>query len=439
MQNKLIKNFTFNEKIRDDLIFSDITKIRLNTEGGDLASKVQLKLDANGRYPLDSDLYIETPLITPNAVQTWLKFEIIAVEDEFTGFPRPEFGFRVKVKTTAGNYWWDGAAWALAGAGDWNTEQEINANISTFPIATIGNKSIGFVVNISTSNDAITPELKEVKIAGLFDIEFFEDLIYDSLIRKLNTEFRSTSVIVVPSTGSASLNLNTVLENKKYNITGITKVVDKTADALKLVNLFSLYSPGAARQDGFTNEPGTVTFSGAIPLNNLIEITFEYVPEIMINTGVDYYEEPAFPALVFENIDEVDIRGFKIKDTNGRERDFIRDKVNLTAILEMSPEQRDYRFNYAVYTGSQLDQTRLPEDLKRFWANNKVVKSWGLDQDYDINITAEFSTGRNQKETSFTDSNVATGSFDVLGVLFFQRQAEDVPLVGQGQLNVDFN
>lgn len=437
MINRLIKNFTFNAAIRSSLVFSDTNKIRLNTEGGDNASKVQLKLQSNGRYPLATGLFVETALLRPNALQQWQGFEAIVAVDPATLLLPAAFSIGFKLKTTAGNYWWTGSAWTIAGAGDWSTEQEINDNIATFPISTIGNKGIGVVINLVTTDDNLTPELLEIKLLGEFDIEFFEDLVYDTIIRKLNTEFRSSATIVFPSTGGSSVNLNVLLENKGYNVTGIKKVIDLTNDPLRLANLFQSYTPGAARQDGFTNDPGVVVFSQVIVNGNLTQITFEYVPEIMVNTGVDYFEVPKFPSLVFENIEEIDIRGFKIKDTNSRERDFIRDKIALTAVLEISPEQRDYRFNYAVFTGSQEDQMRLPEDLKRFLAQNKVVKSWGLDQDYDVNITAEFTTKGNQKSNNVTDQNVASGSFDILGVLFFQRPSEDVPLIGPGQAHFD--
>lgn len=438
MINRLIKNFTFAEAIRSSLIFSDTTKIRLNTEGLDNAPpKVQLKLQSNGRYPLDAGIFLETAYMEPNALTRWLAFEAIVAVDPATMLLPTVFSLGFKLKTTAGNYWWTGSAWAVAGAGNWNTEQEINDNISTFPIATVGNKKLGVVINLVTTDDSRTPELLEVKFLGEFDIEFFEDLVYDSVIRKLNTEFRSTSTIVFPATGTATADLAALMENKGYNVTGIRKVIDLTADPMRLTNLFQSYTPGAAKRDGFTNGLGVVDFTQVIVTGNLVQISFEYVPEIMVNTGVDYFEVPAFPSLVFEDIEEMNILGFKIKDTNGRERDFIRNKVALTAVLEISPEQRDYRFNYSAFTGSQEDQMRLPEDLKRFFSQNKVVKSWGLDQDYDVNITAEFTTKGNQKSNNVTDQNVASGSFDVLGVLFFQRPSEDVPLIGPGQANFD--
>lgn len=434
MMNRLIINTTFDASIRKQLIFSDPNKIRLNTE--DIGNqKVQLN-DTAGAYPLDTDITVETPMIYPNAVQQWQGFEAIVTEDPSTGLLPAGVSLGFKIKTENGNYWWNGVTWGLAGAGDWNNESEINNNISTFPIQSIGSRAIGFVVNLVTSNPALTPELKQLKLLALVEIDFLEDLVYDSVIRKLNTQFRSTSVLVFPSTGSTSIDLNTVLENKGYNITGIRRVTNLTDDPLKLTNLFDAYVPGAMRQDGFTFDLGTVSFTQAIPPNKMVEVTFEYVPEIIVNTGVDYFEIPAFPSLVFESIEEVFIRGFSIKDTNHFSGDYIRNKALLTAVQEEAPEQRVLRFSFALYTNSQLDQMRLIEDFKAFLSQNKVITSYGLALDYDVNIVNDLSTKRNQKVNTVSDTNVATGAFDVLGVLFFNRPSKDVFLVGPGQFQV---
>jgi len=435
MNTRLIINTTFDDDIRSQLVFSDADKVRLNTEDKS-STKIQLKATA-GSYPLDTDIFVETPIVYPNAVQQWLGFEAIVVEDPITGLIPTGLEVKFKVKTTAGNYWWNGTTWAIALANEWNSELEINNNIHTLPIQTIGNRGIGFVVNLITTNPSLTPEVKQLKLLGSFEIDFLEDLVYDSVIRKLNTQLRSTSIVVFPTADSISeIDLNTVLENKGYNVTGIKKVINLTDDPMKLTNLFDTYTQGAARQDGFTFELGTVSFMTPIDANKLVEVTFEYVPEIIVNTGVDYFEVPAFPSIVFESIEEAFIPGFSIKDTNNFPGDYIRNKANLTAVQECAPEQRVIRFSYALFTGSQLDQMRLTEDFKAFLSQNKAITSYGLGHQYDVNIVNDLSTKRNQKVNSVSDTNAATGAFDVLGVMFFNKPSKDAFLVGPGQFQV---
>lgn len=436
--SRLIRNFIFNERSRVGLTFSDPTKIRLNTEDR-IITKIQLKkLDATGKFSTDANLFIETALITPDALQKWLKFEAIVTEDSDT-FSLPagtSVGF--KVKTTVGNRYWNGSSWAVAGLSNWNTEAEINDNIDSFPIATIGNKGIGMVVNLVTTDPTITPEVRELKLAGQFDIEFLDDIVYDSLIRKLNTDFRSSSVLRFPSTGSiSSIDLNTVLENKGYNITGIRSVYNLTDDPLRLTNLFDGYVPGNIRQDGFTKDPGTITFLSSIPINKVVDIQFEYVPEIYVRAGQDFFEVPTFPSIIFENILDIEDR-FTVRDTNDIGEDFVRDKANLTAIVQRAPRQQTLRFEYAVFTDRQLDQMRLINDINKFWANNKTVNSFGIDFAYEVKVVQQMATARNTKAVDDTDTNVATGSFDLLGVLFYDKPSEDVALVGIGQVNAAF-
>ena len=437
MINRLIKNFLFDEKIRKDLIFSDPTKIRLNTEDP-LFPRIELKSDAAGNFSLDSDIFIETPLTNPQSVTSWLRFE--DMHEELAAGTSLQY----KIKTTLGNYFWNGSSWTLAGLSDWSLAQDINSNFQSFPISDIGNKSIGFVINLKTTDVKQTPRLREIKFLGLFDIDYLEDIIYDGVIRKLNTEFRSTSVVVFAKDTSSNLvDLNTVLENKGYNIVAIRRVVNLTDDALKLQNLVNTYSPGLLRKDGFTFDPGIVTLSQTINAGKLLEVTFEYVPEILINTGQDYFESPKFPSVIFETIEKIDRRGFTLQDKNSYGKDVIRNLTDLTGVLQFGPTQKTIRFEFAIYTNLQIDQMRLSQDLAEFFSRNKTLKSYGLDREYDLDIVEELNTNRTMTkrdaggDQDMTDTNIATGSFDVLGVLFYNKPSIDVPLVGEGQVNIN--
>jgi len=438
MINRLIKNFTFDESIRSDLIFSDATKIRLNTENK-AETFIQLKADVNDKFPLDANLYIKTPLITPNAVQKWLKFEARLFEDLPAG---TSIGF--KVRTTGSDLFWNGSVWATAGASDWMTESVLNANFDTLPIATvILDKSIGLIINLVTTDPLLTPKVKELKILGEFDIEFLEDLIYDSVIRTLNNEFRSTSRVVYRATATAStVDLNTVLENKNYNITGIKKVIVRDDDPLKLDNKFLSYALGTLRQDGFTNEPGVVTFDAPIALGKLIEITFEYFPRIYVRQSQDFFQVPEFPSMIFESIRAFDRPGFTVQDTNNIGKDFVRDKPNLTAVLQFGARQEAIRFEFAIFTDRQLDQILLQNDFNRFFANKKSITSFGLASGYDLDLVDRIDTSRNKasKEAGgaddATDTMTATGSFELLAVSFYDKLSKDVPLVADGGLGV---
>lgn len=442
MINRLIKTFIFDEAVRGDLVFSDITKIRLNTT--DLSKpRIQLKVDpVTGAFSTDANLFIKTPLMTPNSANKWLQFEQLNVDD----LDNP-VGTTVqfKVRTTGSDFFWTGSAWAVAGLSDWNSPLDISENIDTFPIATIGNKSIGFIINLATTDPAITPNVTELKLLGEYDIDFLDDIIYDGVIRTLNTQFRSTSSLVFPVTGASisSLNLNTVLENKAYNITGIRKSINLSTDPLKLIDITDTYTPGTARQDGFTNDPGVVTFINPIGIGESVKVVFEYVPEILIRRSQDHFEVPTFPTLVFESIRTSDRVNFFMPDTNSYGRDVIRDKPNLTGILQFSPRQESLLFEFAIFTNRQEDQVKLADDLNSFFARTRSIKSFGLDNEYDLDLVQKVNTSRNKasKEAGgaddTTDTNIADGAFELLSVLFFDKASKDVPLTGSGQFNIN--
>lgn len=436
MNNRLVKNFILDERIRPFLVFSDVTKIRLNTED---PSNPRLMLKANaGLYSTDNDIWVKTPLMTPQAVKKWLAFEATYLSPA-ASFDLPvgtSLGF--KVRTTGNDKWWDGGAWVDAGASDWMTEAVLSTNLPTFPIATIGNKSIGLVVNLKTTDPKLTPEVKELKFLGDFAVEWFEDLVYDSLIRKLNTEFRSSSVLAFQTTGPInSIDLGTVLENKGYNITGIRSVYNVTDDPLKLTDLFDSYTPGAAKQDGFTFESGTVGFTSSVPADKILEITFEFVPEVVVMTGQDFYEIPVYPSIVIDSIQSVERRGLVTPDTHSFGEDYVRNKADLTAVFQYSPRVFSLHFEFSVFTNKQRDQMRITDDLNRFFSQNKTLKTWGLEVECALQIVDEINTSGNQNAADNADTNVAAGSFDVLGVPHYHKPSLNVPLVGPGQVNID--
>lgn len=431
MINRLIKTFVFDEKIRSGLTFSDDTKIRLNTEDK-VFPRIELKKQSTELYSLDADLYVETPFMTPNAVKQWLMFEGLLPDDT------QPIGTTIKyrLKTAAGEFYWNGA-WVVAGASDWSTEDEINTNINTLAVDATNTRSLAVLVNLQTTDQNVTPQVKEVKILGQMDIDFLDDIVYNCVVRKLNTSFRSSSQIELEASGASNFDLSTVLENTGYNITGIRSVYDLTDDPGRYTNLFNSYVPGAAKSDGFTNKAGTVNFTSSPTSGNFLEVTFEFVPEIIIKTDQDFNEVSVFPSLVFENILSTGRDGFFMPGTNSNGRDMIRDKVLFTGVLQFAPRQESIRFDYAIFTNMQIDQMRLVQDFNAFLENNRILQTWGLDEQVDLNILKSIDTSRNRasKESGGADdktnTNTADGSFELLAVPSYDKVSININIVKQ--------
>ena len=294
-------------------------------------------------------------------------------------------------------------------------------------------------MNLKTTDGEFTPEVSELKLLGEFDIEFFDDLVYDSLIRLLNTTFRSSSVVRFPTGPSSisSINLATILENKGYNIFDVTSVYNLTDDPLKLTNLHDSYAPGTVKQDGFTFEPGIETFTGSIPAGKLVEIKFVYVPEISVKVNQDYFEAPAYPHIAFTRITPIDKRGYVMRNTNSVRKDFIRDKENSVAVQHDTASQNSYRFDFLLYT-HEIDLFTLSDAIRRFFANTKILTTFGLANEHNLVIVDEIDTVGNSLDEGNDSSgtSLSKGSFDIEGVIFFDKPSKDVPLITS--LNFNF-
>ena len=153
----------------------------------------------------------------------------------------------------------------------------------------------------------------------------------------------------------------------------------------------------------------------------------------------------SFPSIVFVESDEVNNRGFTTQEANSQGSDVIRDIPNLVGVKQFAPEQKSLRLDFWIYTNLQLDQMRLPQDFASFFANDLSLKSYGLDYECDIRFVKRINTARNKDKSEAggqkdkSDTNVATGTFDILGVLFFNRESKDVPLVAIDGVSTDIN
>lgn len=334
-----------------------------------------------------------------------------------------EVGFHI-VAENGDIWWWDGAAWAVGDMTKWNTGYQIHNHISGFPLATTG-KKLRVDVNLKTNDKRYTPRVREVKLLGDFDLESYDDIIYDSLIPLIEEEIIVSTQIDITlrsATDTIDLGGDYQLEKVGHNFTDIEIAYNLTSDPNRTLDISQSYTPGAARRGG-GNDPGVVKLSSVQPAGSVISLKLKYFPEIAINTSVDFYEVTTTPMIVFEKITIED----KAEGSTNAKGDYVRDKFQLSGVQLEPPAHSNIIFEYAVFTGSQTDQHRLGEALHRFFSRNKTVTSWGLDQPYPINVDEIFSTD-NKANTS--DVNTHKGRFTIEGVMSFLKEPKNVALVG---------
>ncbi len=486
MLHRLIKTWTFDNKDRDSINFVS-SLIRLNSERSSVLQLKEQGKDTEKRdiYSTASDLYVRSKQFEPQALQSWLMFDVDwgTTEPEFKEYPMvlsdkvgsvftrdagnhlPRVGDKVfqgdhetsilsmtedtitlvdgtdfvngnvyclrsecevnfRLNNGTNSYYHNGTDWVIAGASNWNTIYQINNNIDSLSISTFS-KKLSFDINLKTNNKLYTPYIKEIKTLGRFEIDFTEDIIFDSMMKSFEDNLNVTTTVgiyLASSTDTINLGTDYKLDNDGYNFIGDDCVVyNLTTDPMRLVNLFSSYTNGTARKGG-GYDAGIITLSAAQTTDDELEIRIRYIPELATNTSIDFYEINRTPSIVFERIEK---RDNAISSDAILGKDVVKDKLNLNGVQLEQAIQNDLIFDYAVFTGNQTDQHRLSEALQRFFNSERFVTSWGLDTPYNIIVDSIF---RSTNTPNLSDINTHVGKFTIKNVVTQIREPSNVSL-----------
>lgn len=390
----IVKEFYFEEKNRYRIVLDP--KMRLNP----MSNVLQLKKGELG-YPTDSDLKTYTWIANPNSATRWGGFdvEIEHFEDE-TGTKVTFDQYRIGDGTN--EYFWNGVTWVTDFV-NWNTEAEIAENISSLPIV---EKKIQVVVNLSTSDQRYTPILKFVKVLYYASIDFYEDWIFRSLVRKMKEEIRPISnfPIELESTGD-EIDLNDYGLETSYEITGIDSVFNHTDDPEHLDDIFLSY-------DSVTK---IITMSETVDMGKVVWIRFIYKPVVAVTTNQDYSEVERVPSIILNSIRQV-------KTYRGDKRLFVRNKANGTAVETGFAKSIDLDITLALITDKSGDQERLITEVKDFFENNKELTSYGLDEKASLFLIDEYLPNPQLDLSSLFSGNLMV---KMVNALFFEGTSRE--------------
>lgn len=423
---KLAKCFLFDEDSRSSLVYSDPAKVRLSNDN---RLDYGLELKKTTAFPLDTNLTIRTGIIRPMRVKKWIGFDEYAEKPPGTDIKyRLLFG-----PSAASGMWWNGSAWVAAGPTNWNTVNELAANIGTLTPPAL---EFSILVNLVTTDPTVTPHLRELRVLGDFEFEWWDDLIYDTLIRSLTESIRATTDLefaVAVDTNVLDFATEYPLENKGYNFTGVRSVYNITDDPNRLQNLAGAYTPGPSNPDG-TNNPGSVALTTTVVAGKQLRVSLEIVPEIAVQTNQDYYEPERLPAIIFEKIEDVGSGDRSDQAHNNLPGIAVRNVAAGTAVDVGAPKQFSVRVNYIVMAMLGADQAKIATALDKWVANNRVLRTWGLDE--KVRVEQENSLGTDSK-SDLNDVRTSGGSLLLRGVCFWLKEDKLVPLVSQ--VNLDFS
>lgn len=403
----LIKEFAVKEKHRDRFELGPSVRLDPNTS--------MIKLEAtNGEYPLTNDLYFKTWVANPDCVREWGIFEAVFNSYKIEAETKTTLGFRVS--DDINEYWWDGGAWVI-NTTTWNTEAEVSDNLITFPAT---EKKIQIIVNLKTTDKTVTPEVKAIKLSYNGQIEFTEDIIYRSLIPAFKAGVRPISNFPITMTqDSLTIDLaNDYVLKAPYNVVGIDSVYNHTTDSDHFNDLFSSYDANAQ----------VITLTTIIPEDDVAYIRFIYEPEVTVATSADYDELSKVPVIILED--------YRIINAN---RIIANESVankNSNIGIKMGPPLRaTFEITLRSITNKMIDKVRLDDKLNSFFGNNNVLRSKGLDEEYQLWLLNEGDLNLRPNLSSLRESVMV---FRIVNVMFWD-QADDKNLVMSFNLTGDFN
>lgn len=371
---KVLKEFEFGPylgfKPHDRITFSDATKVRL--DAGDW--KIKLKGGADGWYSTDDDLWARTWVTNPKALRSLVMLQL------FTEEPKDSYGqivtsTQVRIYDGTDDYYWDGAAWSVAGPGDWNDEGTFNANIALFNV--LPNREFAITVNLKTTDREVTPTLKEIRVLMECRIDFMEDLIFRSLIPAIDDNIQPLGNFPLnadPTNPTSSIDLNEWRVDTNFNIVDIDAVYDFTADPELLTDLLSSYDVGTK----------IVTLTAPIPAGNIPFLLFRYKPEVIYTTHQDWIEVAKYPSIVLQRVEVPTPSAYNLAAQEG-----IVDKGTGAAYVLSEPWRATYEFRIHGVTDNAVDEFRLASSILEFLESNKTLRSVGLDEHFRMRVIRE--------------------------------------------------
>ena len=402
---KLVKHFHFEEDDRGDITLG--AGIRLDGR----ISRLRLI-----GPPFPASGVATTRVTNPTTVKQWIGFQAV-IQHRFIGGAAAGGGVANVQITDAGyrltdgtdEFFFNGSTWEV-NVVDFNTEEEVATNITTFPITS---QKLGVVVQLTTTDPDVTPELEEIRVLWASDVEQFEDIILRSMVRELRESLRPIAELIVGATGSGGpvteIDISGNAVETPYNIVDVDSVYDETADPDHLVDLFVSFVPST----------GIITISPGVPDSNDIRVRFIYEPPVVVTTSQDFTEISKVPVVVLDEIGWADARRMAIPDK-------VVDKSAGTGVKVQAPIQGDLEITLQGITDKLVDQHRLSDEIKRFFLNHPSIRSRGLDEVFSLLIVEKYDS---RTPSSSADLHTGRALFRIRDVVFHGKDAVDIPVV----------
>lgn len=401
-----IQDVTLVDSLRSQMTFSDPTKIRMYPDPSRPGIRLRGTWDKWQQkmiFPLDTDLTVRLPMWNPQAIKQWRVFEGPNVTPTGTSI-------KYRVNDGTQDLWWNGGAWAVPGASDWNTEAEVSDNLSSFPIT---NRKIQLLVNLVTTDEYQTPILYGYRflIDALYDP--WEDLTESVVLELASRLTYEKDFSALKSVTGTTFNILTDDEFKTEEIINIQDVIhvwDHDSDPGHDTDILDNYNSGT----------GEVTLTTSISAGTRLYYQMQVAPEIKVNyTSPDWTEVGAVPAVVIDTL---------TTDT--------RETRSILEIIDKS-QKKGYRLKDSIYhreivlggvllSGFTSDQMRLHTALKAGIWSNPLIYSKALDVSWSFTVRTPF---RWNPRPSLSELKQSTFEAVISHVHFWLENLEELPII----------
>jgi len=238
----------------------------------------ELRFDPAGTY---RESWAIAPNWKANGLQSLYGFK---VEKTLSGSDKSDYyGGSVSYQLSNDNgltwLYHNGTAWVIAGATDWNTEEEIDGHINVFPLT--GEKQIRVKIKLTpSSNGQATPFVHLITIFGTILLN-----LNDDLLRSIK-HWIEDGVWISTATYEDVVNTDSISVYRKWEeLGGPIAVYNTTVDPGKTTNIFAGFSGGTILMTGLQTGRIEAYFMARPPVYIAAEEFIEVanLPSIVVN------------------------------------------------------------------------------------------------------------------------------------------------------------
>lgn len=370
---KRLKHFEISSDTAGQLTFSNPTtvpgsvRLAMSPTGTAVILTQQVpRPDADPEYPIGVGYRVSLPTFIVPGVHQWLlaQFETTLVENP-TVDPREVTGVRARAHDGTDEYKWTAGAWAVVGDedADWNTLEEVAHGLVDWD----PELPLGLTFELQTTDRGYTPAIHGVTL--MYDIDLpdeFNDWVYGAIVGGL-ASIRPVKDIEILSDGASSIDFAEIeggLEVWKNGSESlfdeVVSVFNQTADPYHRTDLFVAFNSGTR----------AVTLSGSPPIDDVLLLRVTYRPVIAVTTDQDYLELASTPAIIIEDLTQVDL-GEAPTDRH------IMDEYATPPVATVFPAPRRTNIDVGLVITAPLtvDLNRIGTEVQNFLNARRVLAS----------------------------------------------------------------